>query len=87
MLMRVHFLETLKTYLGRKHGVKGSTSDSLSALVLCVHEALVLCVHESPWSQLADLLNEVKEGMQCMLVKFFAHKAVWLKTSCAKQPG
>ena len=79
MLMRVHFLETLKTYLGRKHGVKGSTSDSLSALVLCVHE--------SPWSQLADLLNEVKEGMQCMLVKFFAHKAVWLKTSCAKQPG
>ena len=30
---------------------------------------------KDPWGWLMDLLNEVKEGMQCMLVKFFAHKA------------
>ena len=33
------------------------------------------------------LLNEVKEGVLCMLVKFFARKAAWLKTSRAKHPG
>ena len=26
-----------------------------------------------------DLLNKAKDGVQCMLVKFFARKAVWLK--------
>ena len=29
----------------------------------------------------------MKEGVQCMLVKFFARKEAWLKTSGAKQPG
>ena len=27
------------------------------------------------------------KGVQCMLVKFSARKAAWLKTSCAKKPG
>ena len=26
-----------------------------------------------------DLLNKAKDGVQCMLVKFFVRKAVWLK--------
>ena len=36
---------------------------------------------------LKDLLNEEKEGVQGMLVKLFARKAVWLRSIRTKQPG
>ena len=42
---------------------------------------------KGPWGWLAYLLNETKEGVQCMLVKLFACKAAWLKTSRAKESG
>ena len=32
-----------------------------------------------------DLSHEVKEGVQCMLVKFFARKAAWLKFTARLQ--
>ena len=34
-----------------------------------------------------DLLNEVKEGAKCMLVKFFARKAAWLKFTADNADG
>ena len=50
---------------------------TLKTLTSCY--AVICESNQRTLGRLTDLLNEVKEGVQCMLVKFFVRKAAWLK--------
>ena len=40
---------------------------------------ITVVINSGPQGWLTVLLNEVRKGVRCMLVKFFARKAAWLK--------
>ena len=79
MQQSVAEFSALRTYLATVTFNENGEPNSLSSYTM-------KCFTETQ-GRLTHLLDEMKQDVQCMPVRFFARKAAWLKTSRAKHTG